>query len=573
MSSWRTRLGWVALVAVIALAAPAAAAAHSALLRSDPADGARLDEAPAEVVLEFSEPPDPDLSQVSVFDASGDPVDVGELTLNTDDASIVRLGLPPLDDGVYTVSWQALSAVDGHVTSGAFSFIVGDVPEHEVASAPVELDARDGLELTGVIGRWLVYGGLALMLGWAMSTLVVFRARSPGRPWALVGCWLLAALGLVLIAVSEATSIDASIGQLLTSSAGERLLRTAVLLAALGISVALAVFRRRPITAGLVAVLTALTMYAHVSAGHAGAPGPDEWLNISSQWIHLVAIGAWVGGLAWLLAGTRSHQSTEGPSSEDASAIGRFSMLATVCISVVVITGVVRAVDEVGTIDALYSTDYGQALLVKLGLVAALAALGALNRFWNVPAIARGGSRVRRLRRTVRGEVVFAAAILGVVGVLSSQPPPADMAAHGASHERAEQSAEDGIEVTASDFATTVRVTLRVEPGMVGENRFAVRIADYDTEETVEAVRVALRFAMPDRPDLGPTLLELRPNDEGLWVAKSTTVAQPGRWQATAIIAFRSDGVEIPLEFEVGDAGDQPSMDHSHTSLEKWIDK
>jgi copper transport protein len=551
MSAWRARLGWAAaLVAGAVLAVPASAAAHSALLRSDPADGARLDEAPAEVLLEFSEPPDPDLSRVELFDAEGDRLDVGEPTPDPADAAVVRVSLPQLDDGVYTVSWRALSAVDGHVTTGAFSFGVGDVPEHVIQATSVELDEQGGPELTGVVGRWLVYSGLALMLGWAMATLLVFRTPLPGPRVALVGCWLLAAAGLVLITLAEAASVDASVGDLLASSVGDRLLRTGAVLGALGASVAVATYRTGRAAAGLVAALAAAAMYAHVASGHAGAPSPDQWLNLSSQWLHLAAIGTWIGGLAWLLAGTRTRR-------DDVASIGRFSALATVCVGVVVLTGVVRALDEVGSVDALFDTDYGRTLLLKLGLVASLLALGALNKFWNVPAILRGGRHVERLRRTVRGEVAFAAAVLGVVGVLSSLPPPADMAAHDDGH----QPVNTSIEATGSDYATTVRVTLRVEPGVVGENRFEVRIADYDTGETVEAVRVALRFTMPQQPDLGANLLELRPTDDH-WAATGTAVAQPGRWQATAIIAFRADGVEIPLRFDVGDAIDEPSMDH-----------
>jgi copper transport protein len=551
MNHWLGRLVSAVMVAAVALMAPVAAAAHSALLRSDPADGAVMEQSPDEVVLEFSEPPDQDLSRVGLFDGDGEPVDHGQLTADSDDASVLRVSVPQLDDGVYTVSWQALSAVDGHLTTGAFAFVIGEASGDDIAPAPIDLDTRDGPALTGVIGRWLLYCGLALLLGWAISTLVVFRALLPAPRWVPIGCWLLAVAGLALITLTEAASVDASVGQMLASSAGARLVRIAVVLAALGVLAGLATWRPRTSTIGLTAALTAAVMFSHVAAGHAGAPGPAQWINLSTQWVHFVAIGAWIGGLVWLLAGTRGDRA-----SDDVAPIGRFSRLATACISVVILAGVIRGVNEVGSFDALFSTDYGRTLLVKLGLVALLASLGALNRFWNVPAIMGGRAHVSRLRRTVRGEVVFAAAVLGVVGVLASTPPPADMAAH----EQMDPSEEAGaIEVTASDFATTVRVTLRIDPGVVGENHFAVRIADYDTDETIDAVRVALRFTIPDQPDLGPSMLELQPTESGTWEGSGTAIAQPARWQATAIIAFSSDGVEVPLEFDVGAPGDTGS--------------
>ena len=556
MNHWLGRLVSAVMVAAVALMAPVAAAAHSALLRSDPADGAVLEQSPDEVVLEFSEPPDQDLSRVSLFDGDGEPVDHGQLTADSDDASVLRVSVPQLDDGVYTVSWQALSAVDGHVTTGAFAFVIGESSDGDIAPAPVDLDTEDGPAMAGVIGRWLLYCGLALLLGWAISTLVVFRAPLPAPRWVPIGCWLLAVAGLALITLTEAASVDASVGQMLASSAGARLVRTAVVLVALGLLAGLATWRPRTSTIGLTAALTAAVMFSHVAAGHAGAPGPAQWINLSTQTVHFIAIGAWIGGLVWLLAGTRGDRA-----SQDVAPIGRFSTLATVCISVVIVAGVIRGVNEVGTFDALFSTDYGRTLLVKLSLVALLASLGATNRFWNVPAIMRGRTHVGRLRRTVRGEVVFAAAILGVVGVLASSPPRADMAAHDAADEQMGHPSEEAgaIEVTESDFATTVRVTLRIDPGVVGENHFAVRIADYDTDETIDAVRVALRFTIPDQPDLGPSMLELQPTESGTWEGSGTAIAQPARWRATAIIAFPSDGVEVPLEFDVGAPGDTGS--------------
>lgn len=269
-----TRVGWAVAIAASALVALAAsAAAHSALLRSEPADGARLEESPAEVVLVFSEAPDPELSRVTVFDASGQQVDHEPPAADANDATTLRVALPALDDGVYSVSWQALSSVDGHVTTGAFAFAVGQASDDEIA-APMtgEMD-EGGVGPLGVAGRWVLYAGLALLFGWSMSTLVVFAGRSPGPPVVLLGCWLLAAGGLALITIAEAASIDASVGQLLNASAGARLVRTSAVLAALGLATGLAVVRAGRATAGGVAVLAAAAMFSHVAAGHAGAPG------------------------------------------------------------------------------------------------------------------------------------------------------------------------------------------------------------------------------------------------------------------------------------------------------------
>jgi copper transport protein len=543
MTRRHAQIGWAVAVAASAVMAFAvSAAAHSALLRSEPADGARLERAPQEVVLVFSERPDPDLSRVTVFDGTGQEVDHELPSADAEDAATLRVSLPSLDDGVYTVSWQALSSVDGHVTTGAFAFAVGEVGEGEITAAMTgEMDDGSSVGTVGVAGRWVLYAGLALLFGWAVSTFVVFRGRSPGPPVVLIVCWLLAAGGLVLITIAEAASIDASVGQLVSASAGARLVRTSAVLAVLAVAVVVAIIRRTRATAAAVGLLVAGAMFSHVAAGHAGAPGSTQWLNLVAQWVHFVFVGAWIGGLVWLLAGTRRR-----PDDERVEPVRRFSTLATISVAVVVVTGTWRALDAIGLdqLDALVNTNYGRLFLIKLGVIVPLVALGASNKFWNVPAILRGERHHHRLRHTVRGEVLFAAGVLAVTGFLASSPPPA---------EHAEAMSDAGLMVEGNDFATTVNAELEIDPGEVGENRFTVHIADYDTGEPLDAVRVALRFTIPERADFGPALLELEPMDEpGSWEGSGTAIAQPARWRVIVIITFAADGLEIPLDVDVG---------------------
>ena len=555
MNRRHARIGWaVAVAASAVMALAASASAHSALLRSEPADGDRLEQAPGEVVLVFSEAPDPGLSRVAVFDASGQEVDHEPPAADSEDRTTLRVSLPPLDDGVYTVSWQALSSVDGHVTTGAFAFAVGEVADGEItASMTGDMDEGSSVGTVGVAGRWILYAGLAVLFGWAVSTFVVFSGRSPAPPVVLIVCWLFSAGGLALITIAEASSIDASVGQLLSASAGARLVRTSAVLAILGIAIVVAIVRTTRATAAGVAVLVAGAMFSHVAAGHAGAPTSTQWLNLAAQWVHFLFIGAWIGGLVWLLAGTRKR-----PDDERVEPVRRFSTLATISVGVVVVTGTWRALDAIGLdqLDALVNTNYGRLFLIKLGVIVPLVALGATNKFWNVPAILRGERHHSRLRHTVRGEILLAAGVLAVTGFLASSPPPDK---HMMQEEAEEAMREGGLMVEGSDFATTVNVQLGVDPGQVGDNRFTVRIVDYDTGEPLDAVRVALRFTIPERPDFGPALLELEPTEPGTWEGSGTAIAQPATWRVTVIVTFAADGLEIPLDVDVGTGMEEPT--------------
>src|SRR5215813_12324891 len=121
------------LVAVLALAGvgllASPADAHALLERSFPAAGASLPRAPHELVLDFTEAPEPTLSTVLLLDSSGRTVPgVGQLTTVPGNAKELRAALPQLANGVYTVNWRTVSKVDGHVTGGSFAFGIGAEP-------------------------------------------------------------------------------------------------------------------------------------------------------------------------------------------------------------------------------------------------------------------------------------------------------------------------------------------------------------------------------------------------------------------------------------------------------------
>ena len=131
----------------------------------------------------------------------------------------------------------------------------------------------------------------------------------------------------------------------------------------------------------LTGAAAASAMLAHVLAGHAAAnPGPWQPANIAIQWLHFAAVGAWIGGLAALLVALRTV-----PCDDGARAVRRFSAAAVVLLGVVAATGILRAIDEVGSVGALVSTGFGRLVDLKAFLLVVLASLGAVNRYRNVP--------------------------------------------------------------------------------------------------------------------------------------------------------------------------------------------
>lgn len=106
-------------IAVAACLITRLALAHAHLESSTPADGSTLKAPPAALEMKFSEPAR--LTALWIQRDQETRRAMKSLPASTD--RTLRLALPTLAPGVYSVTWRALSA-DGHITSGALHFTI-----------------------------------------------------------------------------------------------------------------------------------------------------------------------------------------------------------------------------------------------------------------------------------------------------------------------------------------------------------------------------------------------------------------------------------------------------------------
>jgi uncharacterized membrane protein len=291
----------------------------------------------------------------------------------------------------------------------------------------------------------------------------------------------------------------------------------------------------------LVGVVAGVTMLLHILVGHAAGPSPLRTVNLLVQWLHLLAVGAWIGGLVWLLAALGGRERPE-----QVATARRFSRLAAPALGLVAVTGLSRALHLAGGWQGLLDSSYGRFLDVKVALFFGLVLLGALNRYRVLPALAKGVQHLDGLRRNVRGEVVLAACILAVTAVLSQLPPGKFVVEQAA----AKPSAPPSLQVEGSDFATSVRVALSVSPGTPGPNGFTAKVTDYDSGEDWPATRVALRFTPRGQPDIGPSTLDLTRSGDGLWRGQGSQLSIAGKWVVVGLIEGSGPAVTVPMELE-----------------------
>jgi copper transport protein len=563
---------FILLLYLIAGAQPALA--HANLVRSEPPANSAQKTSPTRVRLWFSEDIEPSFTSARVLDGAGSQLDKRDGHRLPDDSKALELSLPELQPGLYTVAWNALSAADGHATSGSFAFTVGDVPPAEsspreiAALVDATLSAAEPPPLYQVLARWLNALALALLGGaFAFPWLVLFpalRAFQSGkftqlpdatlararvafaRQWARA-VWILFALcavatvGFLIMQALTAGGLS-SIGPVLGSTRFGMLWWVRVaLLAALGLLIWNA--RARWLTDGLLpdrplALALALCLLLLVTqslSSHAAAIDTPPFLALGVDFLHLLGTAIWLGGLVQLMLVVPALiRDMDAPQKTHAlaSVVARFSNVALLTFGVIIASGVYATIVEVGSIEGMLATLYGQSLLVKTALVVAVLAIAAFNLLVVRPGLAQSAVRralvyTRYLRVSTLAEALVAVAILLVVGILTSAPPA--------------RSAYDPTPklLLQTQRVDDLQVTLGVVPGLVGTNDFDVKVTDLAGQPVTNANVVRLLGTSLDM-SMGTQEAVATPVSDGHYALHGDMLSMGGRWSVEVLI--RRDG-------------------------------
>jgi putative copper resistance protein D len=186
----------------------------------------------------------------------------------------------------------------------------------------------------------------------------------------------------------------------------------------------------------ITALLSAALLASLAGTGHSQIE--EGWtgvVHVGADAAHLLAAGAWLGGLVplgFILVGSAATNRDAGAINVDRILL-RFSGMGYIAVATLIGTGLVNSWFLVSSISGLLNTSYGQILLVKLILFAAMLALAAANRLWLVPSMSvfapdtSGTPSVWtvRLRNHVLAEQLLGLMILLVVSLLGTMSPAA----------------------------------------------------------------------------------------------------------------------------------------------------
>ncbi|MGW2410884.1 copper resistance CopC/CopD family protein [Streptomyces tubercidicus] len=409
-----------------------------------------------------------------------------------------------LRDGTYTVAWQAVSAdshpVSGAFTFsvGAPSKTTAPVPQQEAGGGLV--GALYGVaRYLAYAGFVLLAGGAAFVVacrpaaalvrsvqrlvvyGWALltgTTVVMLLLRTPytgsgdladvfdlgglqqvliTKPGAaLVSRLLLLAAAALFVAVlfgayarayetgvaGEGDESDAAGAAGASGEADEAGGSDDADERAASDAAAVQARRRKDLTFGLGfgGVIVATGLAATWAMAEHASTGLQPAVAMPVDVLHLLAVAAWLGGLAALVVSLYW-----GPPVERA-AVRRFSRIAFGSVVVLVATGLYQSWRQVGTWRALTDTSYGQLLLLKVALVVVLVGIAWLSRRWT--------GRLAEVPETDVPETEVSAAEVSA----------AELRATGKAETDGEKDAEEAAEKAAVGAAVTAATATTASP-------------------------------------------------------------------------------------------------------------
>lgn len=503
---------------------------HAVLLETEPVNGAVLTEAPGDILLLFNETVTP-ISLTLIGHDGSTPI-----AAMVHDATVHGTIARKLNDGTYLVSYRVVSA-DSHPISGSFLFVIG-APSTDAPIAPDTHGAEGTAAFLVIANRILLLCSLFFAAGgvlFATSVLRMDRAASaplfqPLRVGAMVA--IASALTAIVLQGSLLT------GMALTDAAAWRdgnILRVGWQ-SSLGHSVqliSLCLFLvllswRSPVphpqqwigTIGAMLALIALAL-----SGHAVTAAPRP-LAVTAMALHGLTIGFWVGALWPLL------RCLDLPAAQAAAIVRRFSKLGVVAVAVLLVTGLILAVLQLGgDIAALITTRYGQLLLLKLALVALLLLLAIYNKSRLTPPLVRGDVGAReRLSQAVRLEIAAVILIIAVSTMMSHTPPPRSVAAsesmeiHGSHFGHGSAVPQQSANLQSKGYAAMMTLT----PARTGRNTLSVTLRNPDGAP-FDALEVKGEFSLPSG-GIEPLSAPLRHTGTGRYEWTTDALIQPGQW-------------------------------------------
>jgi putative copper export protein len=176
--------------------------------------------------------------------------------------------------------------------------------------------------------------------------------------------------------------------------------------------------------------LGALWCLTQSLSGHSADQG--NWTaDVLADWLHLLAVSFWAGGVVVLALLVPSLMKRGEPAEARALLIRvleRFSPVAMTCVAVLVAAGLFNAHKRGVALFSPFQSDYGGLVVFKVVLTAVAVGLGGFSKFVVLPALRRGAeggsaSSAGQFRRAIGVEAGVVLLVMLAAAVLTQTPP------------------------------------------------------------------------------------------------------------------------------------------------------
>jgi copper transport protein len=476
-------LGALALTSVPAIA-------HAVLVSSEPSAGERIVRSPQVVTLTFDEPVETALGSLRVLDAEGTVHSIGAVLHPGSNPARIAVRVGNLEQGRYVVAWQVVSA-DSHIVDGAFAFGVG-VP---AGPAPVPAADTGGAVLLPIL-HFGILAGVLLGIGLPIGAATVGRRTQRPPNFVEFGAWFVLAFCAFADVALRADLTGGTLASAFTTHVG--VLRLTTIGAAFAGIVAVS-HRRRWWTLLATACLAAAVSLS--LAGHAGGSEP-ALVGVAADALHLIAAAAWIGVLAI------------GTTLEPTEDLRGISPIAIAAVSIIVVSGIVQTLRNVGSVTALLTTPYGRDIDIKIVLLLAALGVALLSR----RALARSRFAIGHWLKL---ELWLLTGVIAVTAVLVESPLPREAAP---------------LASVAATFAVR-DITVHVSATTTGQRQWEIRVNGTGAggaARALDGVDVSVRETVRN---VGPLVVPMSRTADGSFDG-TTTSPFDGTW--SALISARS---------------------------------
>ncbi|MDM5356881.1 copper resistance protein CopC [Peribacillus sp. ACCC06369] len=514
---------WLVFSLFSLLLYPAMASGHATVISSNPSPNEAMDTLPEKISIQFSENIQPAFHSLEVFSQDGDKIKIQDSTISEQSEKIlVAKWKGTIDEGIYYIKWRVVSS-DGHPIEGTIPFQFGEsagLSDQENSDVNAGFPNFINVFLQSL--QYICFAALTGILFFQLSLMKDSRLFEASRRASLY-LWLSYA-GLafsIFFSLPLKVTIDAGVGwtdafnvsyikEVLNATNFGTIWIVEILMLLLLFLVIYFMLENSLIKSlpFVTIIIIAGLMVCKALTGHTAAV-PNQVLAVLMDFLHLLSMALWLGGLMALLVilpGLADRQ----PVQEDKktyywSIIQRFSRWSFLFVIILIVSGIYSSLQHVPTIHSLINTTYGQLLLAKIGLMLVMIVFGGFH-------FLRGKKQTKKLGYSVGMEfglgiiILLVAALLTNVQTAMSSPGPI---------EKTLQTDENN------------EITLMVTPNEVGDNLIQVDLSN-GGKPIAEIEQLTITMQPVDTPG-GEIKLQMQEKNKGTFTSKSI-LTMPGKW-------------------------------------------